>query len=83
MVFRLGLGGNGTTGGTVRPGDTDTATFDVTINAEDAPGQQIVNQATATFTGFTLGTPFSDTSPQVINTVSAPSLTLAKSHTGA
>ena len=82
VLFRLGLAGNGTTGGTVRPGDSDTATFDVRINAEDEPGQQILNQATATFTGFTLGTPFADTSPQVINTVSAPSLALTKSHTG-
>ena len=82
VVFRLGVGGNGTTGGMIRPGDTDTATFDVTINSDDSPGQQIVNQATATFTALTLGTPFSDTSPQVTNTVSAPSLTLAKSHIG-
>jgi hypothetical protein len=27
VVFRLGVGGNGTTGGVIRPGDTDTATF--------------------------------------------------------
>ena len=57
-------------------------TFDVQINADAAPGQQIINQATATFTGFTLGAAFTDTSPQVVNTVSAPSLTIAKSHTG-
>jgi uncharacterized repeat protein (TIGR01451 family) len=82
VVFRLGFGGNGTTGGEIRPGNTDTATFDVTINSEDSPGQQIVNQATATFTGSTLGTPFLNTSPQVVTTVSAPALTLAKSHTG-
>ena len=66
----------------IKPGETDTATFDVTVNSEDEPGQQIVNQATATFTGLTLGTPFTDTSPQVVSTVAAPSLTLAKSHTG-
>jgi large repetitive protein len=82
VVFRLGVGGNGTTGGQIRPGDTDTATFNVTINANDSPGQQIVNQATATFTGLTLGTAFTDTSPTVTDTVSAPSLTLAKSHIG-
>jgi len=82
VVFRLGIGGNGTTGGAIRPNDTDTATFDVTINRSDTPGQQIVNQATAMFTGFTLATPFTNTSNQVTNTVSAPSLTLAKSHIG-
>ena len=82
VVFRLGSGGNATTGGSIAPGETDTVTFDVTINADAVPGQQIVNQANATFTGFTLGTPYTDTSPQVITTVSAPSLTINKSHSG-
>jgi len=50
VVFRLGAGGNGTTGGQIRPGATDTASFEVTINPGDSPGQQIVNQAAATFT---------------------------------
>ncbi len=86
VVFRLGAGGNATTGGTIaasgNAGSTVTATFDVTINADDQPGQQIVNQANATFTGFTLGTSFNDTTPQVVNTVAAPSLTLNKTHPG-
>ena len=86
VVFRLGAGGNATTGGTIAasgdPGSTVTATFDVTINADDQPGQQILNQANATFTGFTLGTSFNDTTPQVVNTVAAPSLTLNKTHAG-
>ena len=82
VIFRLGAGGNATTGGAIAPNETDTVTFDVTINADDAPGQQIVNQATANFTGFTLGTSFTDTSPQVVNTVAAPSLTLTKTHAG-
>ena len=82
VVFRLGSGANATTGGSIAPAETDTVTFDVTINSDTAPGQQIVNQANATFTGATLGTPFTDTSPQVINTVSAPSLTINKSHSG-
>ena len=82
VVIRLGAGGNATTGGTIAPSGTDTMTFDVKINGDDPPGQQIVNQATATFIGQTLGIPFTDTSPQVVNTVAAPSLTLAKSHAG-
>ncbi len=82
VIFRLGAGGNATTGGRIAPNETDTVTFDVTINADTAPGQQIVNQATATFTGLTLGTAFNDVSPQVVNTASAPSLTIDKSHTG-
>ena len=82
VIFRLGAGGNATTGGRIAPNDTDTVTFDVRINADTAPGQQIVNQANATFTGLTLGAAFTDTSPQVVNTVSAPVLTIDKSHTG-
>ncbi len=82
VIFRLGAGAKATTGGQIAPNETDTVTFDVTINPDTAPGQQIINQANATFTGFTLGTAYADTSPQVINTVSAPSLTIAKSHSG-
>ena len=82
VIFRLGAGGNATTGGRIAPNETDTVTFDVQINADAAPGQQIINQASATFIGLTLGAAFTDTTPQVVNTVSAPSLTIAKSHTG-
>jgi uncharacterized repeat protein (TIGR01451 family) len=86
VVFRLGAGGNATTGGTIAaagvPGATVTATFDVQINSNAAPGQQLVNQATATFLGPTLGIPFTDTSPRTTNTVAAPALTIAKSHSG-
>ena len=32
-MFRLGAGGNATTGGRIAPGETDTVSFDVTINA--------------------------------------------------
>jgi uncharacterized repeat protein (TIGR01451 family) len=82
VIFRLGAGGNATTGGRIVPNETDAVTFDVRINADTAPSQEIVNQANATFTGFTLGAAFTDVSPQVANTVSAPSLTIDKSHTG-
>ena len=83
VVFRLGAGGNATTGGRIAPGETDTVTFDVTIDANVASGQQIINQANATFTGFTLGTAFTDVSPQVVNTVAVPSLVITKTHSGA
>jgi uncharacterized repeat protein (TIGR01451 family) len=82
VVFRLGAGANATTGGAIAPNQTDTVTFDVRVNADAAAGQQIVNQATATFTGQTLGTSFVDTSPRAITTVAAPDLTIAKSHQG-
>jgi uncharacterized repeat protein (TIGR01451 family) len=82
VTFRLGAGGNATTGGTIAPNETDTVTFEVRINAGDVAGQLIVNQATATFVGQTLGAAFTDTSPQVINTVAVPDLRIVKSHTG-
>jgi uncharacterized repeat protein (TIGR01451 family) len=82
VVFRLGAGGNATTGGRIAPGETDTVTFDVTINSNVAPGQQIINQANATFTGLTLGTAFTDVSPQVVNTVAVPALVITKTHSG-
>jgi len=82
VIFRLGAGGDASTGGSIAAGETDTVTFDVTINSDTAPGQQIVNQANSTFTGLTLGTAYADTSRQVIDTVAAPSLAIAKSHTG-
>ncbi len=82
VIFRLGAGADATTGGRIATAETDTVTFDVTINPDTDPGQQIINQAGATFTGFTLGTPFTDASPQVIDTVAAPSLSIAKTHTG-
>ena len=82
VVFRLGAGGNATTGGSIAPNATAAFSFDVRVNGDAAPGQQIVNQATANFTGATLGTGFSDTSPQTVNTVSAPALMLAKTHSG-
>ena len=69
MIFRLGAGGNATTGGVIAPDETDTVTFDVTINADDAPGQQIVNQATANLHGTHARDAIHDTSPQVDNTV--------------
>lgn len=82
VVFRLGSGATATSGGSVADGETDTITFDVRINSSDADGQQIVNQANATYTGESLGHSYSNDSPQVINTVAAPDLAIAKSHAG-
>ena len=82
VVFRLGAGGNATTGGVIPPGATDSVTFEVAINANASPGEQIVNRASATFIGQTLGAPFTNISPEVTNTVAAPELRIIKSHTG-
>ena len=82
VVFRLGAGGNATTGGVIPPGATDSVSFEVAINANATPGEKIVNRASATFIGQTLGAPFTNISPEVTNTVAAPELRIIKSHTG-
>jgi uncharacterized repeat protein (TIGR01451 family) len=82
VVFRLGSGANGTIGGKIAPGETDTVTFQVSINAGDADQQQIINQAHASYTGVSLGYGYTNDSPVVTTLVSAPDLTILKSHTG-
>ena len=56
VVFRLGSGAAARSGGSVATGETDTVTFDVRIDASDMNGQQIVNQAGASFSGRASGT---------------------------
>ncbi|HXO08875.1 MAG TPA: DUF11 domain-containing protein, partial [Solirubrobacteraceae bacterium] len=82
VVFGLGSGATGSSGGSIADGETDTATFQVKINASDANGQQIINQAGASYSGASLGHSYTNQSPQVTNTVAAPDLTILKSHSG-
>jgi uncharacterized repeat protein (TIGR01451 family) len=82
VVFRLGSGANGTIGGKIAPGETDTVTFQVSINAGDADQQQIINQAHASYTGVSLGNGYTNDSPVVTTPISAPDLTIFKSHMG-
>ena len=59
---RLGTGANEITGGRLDRGGASTElTFQVQVNAGTAAGTVLTNQATTTYTGETLGTPF--TSP--------------------
>jgi len=55
LTFRLGIGADATTGGTLPPGELTTLQFDVTVNDELPAGTQISNQAQAVYSGQTLG----------------------------
>ena len=70
-VFRLGEDANEADGGFLRPSETVCARFRVQV-ADDAPRtSEIVNQASASFLGLTLGTQFPDEpSNPVTNVVS-------------
>jgi uncharacterized repeat protein (TIGR01451 family) len=82
VVFGLGSGATGSSGGSIADGETDTATFQVKIDASDTNGQQIVNTANASYSGASLGHSYTNQSPQVTNTVAGPDLTILKSHSG-
>jgi uncharacterized repeat protein (TIGR01451 family) len=82
VTFRLGTGATASSGGTIAPGETDTLTFDVTVDASDVDGQQITNQAHATFLGKSLGTSYVNDSPAVVSTVATPDLAIYKTYTG-
>ena len=84
IVFRLGQGASATAGGLLAasglPGNSTSFSFDVTINSGLAVGSQIVNQARAEFVAQSLDTPLTAQSGQVVTSVDAPDLTIAKSH---
>jgi uncharacterized repeat protein (TIGR01451 family) len=86
VVFRLGTGANATEGGLIEaagtPGDTASFSFDVTVDADTPDGAEIVNRASATFFGQTLGVPLTAETAEVATAVAAPDLTIAKTHTG-
>ena len=81
VVFWVGAGAAGQNGGTLGPGASATVTFDVAVAAPPAtipPGTQIANAASADFFAATLGTPLTADSNEVMTTVAAPDLTIAK-----
>jgi uncharacterized repeat protein (TIGR01451 family) len=55
VVFRLGTGANGSTGGTLGIGATTTVRFRVTVNSGTPPATVIHNQASVAYRGATLG----------------------------
>ena len=86
VAFRLGAGSNATEGGLIgaagSSGDSASFSFDVTVDATNPDGAQIVNRAHASFFGQTLGVPLTAESDAVTTTVAAADLTIAKTHTG-
>jgi len=82
MVYRLGTGGNGTTGGSFAVGDSSTIRYRVTIDPSAQHTAVITSQATMNFIGVTLGgsltrvsnqtsTPISPANDPPVNTVPA------------
>jgi uncharacterized repeat protein (TIGR01451 family) len=65
VVFRLGTGAGGTSGGSLGPGDTTTMTFQVKVNP-GANGQIITNIATVSYTGTVLPTIYTTTASAII-----------------
>ena len=81
VVFWVGAGAVAQNGGTLAPGASATATFDVAVAEPPAtipPGTEISNAATANFIASTLGSPLTADSNVVTATVAAPDLTIAK-----
>ena len=92
VVFRLGTGADATMGGSIAPGAATALKFQVRINPEAPANTVIPNQATTTYKGALLGTPFSTRSdgdrttpgaqPTIVTTGPARAmLSLAKSAT--
>ena len=79
VTFRAGSGADAEQGGAIGPGETATATFDVTVDALP-DGATITNQATYDYAAETLGTPLRGETNVVDTPVVAPDLTIAKSH---
>ena len=68
VTFRLGTGANAVMGGQMPNGMTTTIQFDTTVDAVP-PGTQIVNQASISYSGLTLGGGYASSSDS--STVSA------------
>ena len=56
VIFRLGTGASGTSGGTLAFGQATALSFDVTVNANVSAGTQISNTAYISYNGQTLST---------------------------
>ncbi len=90
VVFRLGTGANGATGGTLAPGATTAVQFRVVVGDTIPAGFIITNQAVVTGISQTLGTPINAKSrdsltsgggtPPTLSPVAGPNLTITKTH---
>lgn len=77
VVFRLGAGANGISGGSFAPNDATTITFQVTVNPGTS-GQLINNTATISYTGATLTTTFVASASAGISVANLPVLSNQK-----
>lgn len=77
VVFRLGAGANGISGGSFAPNDATTITFQVTVNPGTS-GQLINNTATISYTGATLTTTFVASASAGISVANLPVLSHQK-----
>ncbi len=78
VIFRLGNGANGTTGGNLAFGQATSLTFDTSVNPSLPPGTTITNSASISFSGQTLGATFTTASAAATGAVLSPPL-IAKS----
>lgn len=92
VTFRVGRTPTATIGGTLNPGDAQTVTFQVTVNAAVPGDTRITNSAVISYTAQTLLTPQTDTSDSDTVTpgdqpativVASPDLAVSKTHTPA
>lgn len=84
VVFRLGSGATEGVGGDLAVNATTQIRFTVRVQPEGlTSGFKVINSSTVGFVGETLGTPGQVTSPDVVNPVLIPDVTIRKTHTGA
>ena len=77
VVFRLGTGANGSTGGMLTQNSFTSLSFDVTVDADIPAGTNISNTASVAYSGQTLvGNTFSDiTNPVQVGIMTPPAIT--------
>jgi uncharacterized repeat protein (TIGR01451 family) len=79
VVFRLGTGANGTTGGTLAPNSSFSLKFQVTLNAGVSGGTTVNNQVTMTYKSATDTTLSLQANATATSTVAAPPIDVVKS----
>ena len=70
VVFRLGVGGTSSAGGSFAPGASSTARFRATVDPSAADGDVVSNTAGLAYSSQTLGTDYTGSSPAADVTVS-------------
>jgi uncharacterized repeat protein (TIGR01451 family) len=80
-VFRLGAGATATEGGRIDIGASTSVSFEVTVDPDAQPGQDIVNEGSFDYRAATLGTGFTGVETNATRTpVVGPDLTISKTH---